>query len=121
MVLTTSTLLAICNVIRNSVLPRFNAPNDSFDFLISPSVMDQQMAADTDIQRDVAVKAKTFLFYSRRDMAFVGRLEPALTANGFEPLIDRRDLCLCAAGDDDRDSVRGGCPSRRQPSSGTQP
>ena len=40
-------------------------------------------------------KAKVFISYSRRDMAFVDGLEGALKERGFEPLIDRsRDLCL---------------------------
>ena len=34
-------------------------------------------------------KATVFVSYSRRDMAFVDRLEPALKEHGFEPLIDR--------------------------------
>ena len=33
-----------------------------------------------------------FLSYSRRDMAFVDRLEPALKEHGFEPLIDRAEI-----------------------------
>ena len=37
-------------------------------------------------------KAKVFISYSRRDMAFVDRLEPALKARGFEPLIDRAEI-----------------------------
>src|SRR5215472_13502213 len=37
-------------------------------------------------------KAKVFISYSRKDMAFAGRLEAALKARGFEPLIDRTDI-----------------------------
>ena len=37
-------------------------------------------------------KAKVFISYSRKDMAFADRLETALTARGFEPLIDRADI-----------------------------
>src|SRR6266849_1749010 len=37
-------------------------------------------------------KAKVFISYSRRDMGFADRLEAALTARGFEPLIDRADI-----------------------------
>jgi formylglycine-generating enzyme required for sulfatase activity len=36
--------------------------------------------------------AKIFISYSRKDMAFVDRLEPALKARGFEPLIDRTEI-----------------------------
>jgi hypothetical protein len=34
-------------------------------------------------------KAKVFISYSRKDMAFADRLEAVLRARGFEPLIDR--------------------------------
>jgi WD40 repeat protein len=37
-------------------------------------------------------RARVFISYSRYDMAFVDRLEVALKARGFEPLIDRRDI-----------------------------
>jgi tetratricopeptide (TPR) repeat protein len=37
-------------------------------------------------------KAKVFISYSRKDMAFTDRLEAALKARGFEPLIDRTDI-----------------------------
>src|SRR5688572_19961042 len=37
-------------------------------------------------------KARVFISYSRRDMAFAGRLEAALKARGFEPLIDRTEI-----------------------------
>src|SRR5438067_1643308 len=37
---------------------------------------------------------KVFISYSRRDMAFVDRLVPALEARGIEVVIDRRDLPL---------------------------
>src|SRR5262249_2131127 len=36
--------------------------------------------------------AKVFISYSRKDMAFVDRLEAALKARGFEPLIDRTGI-----------------------------
>ncbi len=39
-----------------------------------------------------APMVKAFISYSRRDLAFVDRLEPALNARGVEPLIDRRDI-----------------------------
>src|SRR3954454_5188228 len=37
-------------------------------------------------------KAKVFISYSRKDMAFADGLEAALKARGFEPLIDRTDI-----------------------------
>ena len=37
-------------------------------------------------------RAKVFISYSRKDIAFADRLEVALRARGFEPLIDRRDI-----------------------------
>jgi hypothetical protein len=37
-------------------------------------------------------KAKVFISYSRKDMAFADRLEAALTARGVEPLIDRTEI-----------------------------
>jgi TIR domain len=37
-------------------------------------------------------KAKVFISYSRKDIAFANRLEAALRQRGFEPLIDRTDI-----------------------------
>lgn len=37
-------------------------------------------------------KAKVFISYSRKDMAFVDQLEAALRARGIEPLIDRSEI-----------------------------
>jgi hypothetical protein len=37
-------------------------------------------------------KAKVFISYSRKDMAFADRLETALKARAFEPLIDRNEI-----------------------------
>src|SRR5215470_16464714 len=37
-------------------------------------------------------KAKIFISYSRKDMAFADRLEAALRLRGFEPLIDRSEI-----------------------------
>jgi hypothetical protein len=37
-------------------------------------------------------RAKVFISYSRKDVAFADRLEAALKARGFEPLIDRTDI-----------------------------
>jgi TIR domain len=43
-------------------------------------------------EMDRPPKARVFISYSRRDMAFADRLDAALTARGFEPLIDRTDI-----------------------------
>ena len=43
-------------------------------------------------RQDEQPKAKIFISYSRRDMAFVDRLELALEARGFKPLIDRAEI-----------------------------
>jgi hypothetical protein len=37
-------------------------------------------------------KPKIFISYSRKDMAFADRLEAAMKARGFEPLIDRTKI-----------------------------
>ena len=37
-------------------------------------------------------RQKVFISYSRKDMAFAGRLEAALKARGLEPLIDRTEI-----------------------------
>ena len=37
-------------------------------------------------------KAKVFISYSRKDIAFADHLELALKARGFEPLIDRTEI-----------------------------
>src|ERR1700741_2145838 len=50
------------------------------------------MAADAERAGGTEAKAKIFISYSRKDMAFVDRLEPALKARGFEPLIDRAEI-----------------------------
>jgi formylglycine-generating enzyme required for sulfatase activity len=42
--------------------------------------------------RDAASRVKIFISYSRKDMAFADRLEPALKARGFEVLIDRGEI-----------------------------
>ena len=53
---------------------------------------DPPMTADTAPAADVQPKAKIFISYSRKDMAFADRLEAALKARGFEPLIDRTEI-----------------------------
>lgn len=39
-----------------------------------------------------AAETKVFISYSRKNIAFAGRLEAALKAHGFEPLIDRTEI-----------------------------
>ncbi len=50
------------------------------------------MTADTVPAPDVQPRAKIFISYSRKDMAFADRLEAALKVRGFEPLIDRTEI-----------------------------
>src|SRR6202795_258892 len=50
------------------------------------------MTADAAPASDVQPKAKIFISYSRKDMAFADRLEAELKARGFEPLIDRNEI-----------------------------
>src|SRR6202034_3319785 len=50
------------------------------------------MAADSAHAPDHQPKAKIFISYSRKDMAFAYRLDAALKARGFEPLIDRSEI-----------------------------
>src|ERR1700688_1014138 len=52
----------------------------------------EPMPTDPEPALEAETKAKAFISYSRRDMAFVDRLEPALKARGFEPLIDRAEI-----------------------------
>src|ERR1700674_5715191 len=52
-----------------------------------------QMASDADeLGLKDQSKAKVFISYSRKDMPFADRLEAALRARGFEPLIDRSEI-----------------------------
>src|SRR5271170_5843418 len=51
------------------------------------------MVSDTNSPRQGAEpKARVFISYSRKDMAFADRLEAALKARGFEALIDREEI-----------------------------
>src|SRR5215467_12745496 len=43
-------------------------------------------------QSGQASKARVFISYSRKDIAFADRLDAALKTRGFEPLIDRTDI-----------------------------
>ncbi len=47
-----------------------------------------------DAAPDLEPKARFFISYSRKDMAFADRLEAALKARGFEPLIDRTERSM---------------------------
>ena len=50
------------------------------------------MVAKSDETSEAAPTARVFISYSRKDMAFADRLEAALEARGFEPLIDRTEI-----------------------------
>ena len=50
------------------------------------------MAADIEYAQSSEPKARIFISYSRKDMAFADKLEDALKARGFEPLIDRSEI-----------------------------
>jgi hypothetical protein len=50
------------------------------------------MTADAAHALDSQPKAKIFISYSRKDMAFADRLEATLKARGFEVLIDRQEI-----------------------------
>ena len=50
------------------------------------------MVADSEHAQDSVRKTAVFISYSRKDVAFADRLETALKARGFEPLIDRTEI-----------------------------
>jgi tetratricopeptide (TPR) repeat protein len=50
------------------------------------------IVTDTENAQDASQKARIFISYSRKDMAFADRLEAALKVRGFEPLIDRTEI-----------------------------
>jgi tetratricopeptide (TPR) repeat protein len=50
------------------------------------------MVADAEHALANQPKAKIFISYSRKDLAFADRLDAALKARGFEPLIDRSEI-----------------------------
>ena len=50
------------------------------------------MNANAEEAQRSELKAKVFISYSRKDMAFADRLETALKARGFQPLIDRAEI-----------------------------
>ena len=50
------------------------------------------MAPNAEQSQDRQPKARIFISYSRKDMAFADRLDAALKARGFDPLIDRTEI-----------------------------
>ena len=50
------------------------------------------MAAEAEQTQDAEPKAKIFISYSRKDLAFADRLEAGLKARGFDTLIDRSEI-----------------------------
>ena len=48
--------------------------------------------ADATEARGSGTKARVFISYSRKDIAFADRLEAALKARGFDVLIDRQEI-----------------------------
>src|ERR1700729_2717732 len=50
------------------------------------------MVAQSDEAPEAAPTARVFISYSRKDMAFADRLDAALKARGYEPLIDRTEI-----------------------------
>src|SRR5437868_10440742 len=55
----------------------------------APNAMTAEIASADPLEQP---KAKVFISYSRKDMAFADRLEAALKARGFEPLIVRTEI-----------------------------
>ena len=61
--------------------------------LLRPSADgDPPVITDSENARDAEPRARIFISYSRKDMAFADRLEAGLKARGFEPLIDRSEI-----------------------------
>src|SRR5258708_20534735 len=50
------------------------------------------MAAEGEQARNADAKARVFISYSHKDLAFAERLEAALKTRGFEPVIDRSEI-----------------------------
>src|SRR3984893_3391717 len=50
------------------------------------------MVAKSGATSETALTARVFISYSRKDMPFADRLDAALKARGFEPLIDRTEI-----------------------------
>jgi tetratricopeptide (TPR) repeat protein len=50
------------------------------------------MALNAEQSQDRELKARVFISYSRKDMAFADRLDAALKARDFDPLIDRTEI-----------------------------
>jgi hypothetical protein len=60
--------------------------------LLPSFVLGDELVIADGTQTAVEPKAKIFISYSRKDMAFADRLDAALKARGFEPLIDRSEI-----------------------------
>jgi WD40 repeat protein len=63
-----------------------------FSVSLSSSGQGLLMTADAEQAPKAEPKARVFISYSRKDMAFADRLEAGLKARGFEPLIDRTEI-----------------------------
>src|SRR5271156_1350451 len=50
------------------------------------------MVADNESGQNFGPKARIFISYSRKDLAFADRLDAALKSRGFETLIDRTEI-----------------------------
>src|SRR3954447_14912410 len=50
------------------------------------------MVTDAGSAREAEPKARVFISYSRKDIAFADRIEAAIKVRGFEPLIDRAEI-----------------------------
>jgi formylglycine-generating enzyme required for sulfatase activity len=70
---------------------RFAAVLGTLALLVWPAEVEDSMIDAANQHQSVHRKARIFISYSRKDMAFADQLEAALQARGFEPLIDRQD------------------------------
>jgi len=62
------------------------------DVEASPARAAEPATAKAQSAKAEAAKTRVFISYSRRNMAFVDRLEGALKERGFEPLVDRAEI-----------------------------
>src|SRR5664279_1878232 len=60
--------------------------------LLPDNLRNQVMNLEEAAQSDTRPKARVFISYSRKDMAFAERLEGALQTRGIKPLIDRSEI-----------------------------
>src|ERR1700732_3828886 len=63
-----------------------------FSVSLSSSGQGLLMTADAEQAAKAEPKARVFISYSRKDMAFADRLEAGLKARAFEPPIDRTEI-----------------------------